>query len=96
MYIMEEFSSLRALLLEIHKLHCRSSLPVPTPKYTHHGPYFSLQKNIDMQNVIQALKPGSLYLRIKFCLDMLEHFERQELTINSSLKKKERRDYNAI
>ena len=43
---------------------------------------------INMQNVIQALKPGSLYLRIKFCLDMLEHFERQELTINSSLKKK--------
>lgn len=88
MYIMEEFSSLRVLLLEIQKLHCRSSLPVPTPKYTHHGPYFSLQKNINMQNVIQALKPGSLYLRIKFCLDMLEHFERQELTINSSLKKK--------
>lgn len=67
----------------------------PPCVYPHmHTPWtkLSLQKNMDVQKDIQALKPESLYFRTKFCLDMLEHFERQELTINPSFKKKRERE----
>lgn len=55
-----------------------------------------LQKNIDIPKFIQALKPGCLYLRIRFCLDMVEDFERQELTINSNFLKKKSLQFSLI
>lgn len=78
---MEEFSSVKSIVP-----------PCALPKYTHHEPFFFPQENIDIQKFVQPPKTRCLYLRIRFCLDILEHVEKQELTSNSNLRKKKKKN----
>lgn len=86
---MEEFSFVRSDDLIVTETHWRYSCPVlSSDTHVMDDIFFFLQKNIDIKKVIQPLKPVCFYLRIRFCWDTLEYFERQELTRNSKKNKK--------